>query len=348
MWPIPIWPSELKRAIRSQAGLKKSLYDSYKLALRWASDRIGDEGVIAFVTNGSFIDGNADAGLRACLADEFSHLYVFKLRGNQRTQGERSRQEGGKIFGSGSRTPVAIIVLVRDPAHQGACQIFCKDSRDYLSREKKLQVVKDFGSIAGISDWQRILPDEHHDWLDQRDPAYQRFIPLGIKSQKLQADVSAKFSLLSLGIATNRDSWVYSFDREQLNQRMKDMTIFYQERLYGVSDGTMTDVEATANDSPDRIKWTRGLRGTLGRRLSVYYDPQNVRFSMYRPFVKQHVYFELRFIEMALRIPAMFPTPEAPNQVIGVTGRGETVDFSSLITDVIPNLHLVASAQWFP
>ncbi len=156
---------------RSQATLRNSLYDSYKLALRWSSDRIGEHGVIAFVTNGSFIDGNADAGLRACLADEFSHLYVFNLRGNQRTQGERSRQEGGKIFGSGSRTPVAVMVLVRDPAHQGACRIHYKDIGDYLSREQKLQWVRKFGSIAGIADWQTVQPDEHHDWLDQRDLA---------------------------------------------------------------------------------------------------------------------------------------------------------------------------------
>ena len=335
-------------AARSQAGLKKSLYDSYKLALRWASDRIKDAGVIAFVTNGSFIDGNADAGLRACLADEFSHLYVFNLRGNARTSGERRRQESGNVFGSGSRTPVAIMVLVRDPAHQGACRIHYKDIGDYLSREKKLQLVQDFDSIASISDWQRIAPDKHHDWLDQRDSAYQRFIPLGIKSQKLQADVSAMFSLLSLGIATNRDSWVYSFDREQLNQRMQDMTAFYRERLHSVGAGTMTEAEAAANDTPDRIKWTIGLRDQFRRKKLIVHDVHNLRVSMYRPFSKQHIYFEPKYIERTLRIPTMFPTPEAPNQVIGVTGRGETVDFSSLITDVIPNLHLVASAQWFP
>ena len=171
-------------AVRSNVTNKVSLYDSYKLALRWASDRIGDEGVIAFVTNGSFIDGNADAGLRACLADEFSHLYILNLRANQRTQGERSRQEGGKIFGSGSRTPVAIMVLVRDPAHQGACQIYYKDIGDYLSREKKLQMIRDFGSIAGMSEWVTVSPDAHHDWMAQRDPLYQVFMPLGSKEAK--------------------------------------------------------------------------------------------------------------------------------------------------------------------
>ena len=176
---------------RSKTTLKMSLYDSYKLAIRWASDRIKDEGVIAFVTNGSFIDGNAESGLRACLADEFSHLYVFNLRGNQRTQGERSRQEGGKIFGSGSRTPVAIMVLVRDPAHRGECQIHYKDIGDYLSREEKLQIVREVGSIAGISDWQRITPDEHHDWLESNGiQAYQGLCLWAPKKRKTKINLN--------------------------------------------------------------------------------------------------------------------------------------------------------------
>ena len=143
-------------AQRSSVTLKTSLYDSYKLALRWTSDRIREQGVIAFVTNGSFIDGNADAGLRACLAEEFSHLYVFNLRGNTRTSGERARREGGQTFGPSSRATVAILVLVRDPAHQGGCQIHYKDIGDYLSREDKLQRVREFRSIAGIAEWQDI------------------------------------------------------------------------------------------------------------------------------------------------------------------------------------------------
>ena len=214
-------------AARSQAGLKKSLYDSYKLAIRWSSDRIGEQGVIALVTNGSFIDGNADAGLRACLADEFSHLYMFNLRGNARTSGARRRKEKDNIFGQGSRTSVALLVLVRDPAHAGTCRIHYKDIGDYLSREEKLRIVRKSGSIADVPDWLRIAPDDHDDWLDQRDPEYQKFLPLGIKSQKFQTSVSAMFSLLSLGIVTARDPWVYSFDREQLNQRIWDMTVFF-------------------------------------------------------------------------------------------------------------------------
>ena len=119
--------------------LKNSLYDTYKMAIRWASDRVGDQGIVAFVTNGSWIDGNVDSGVRACLAEEFSSIHVLNLRGNQRTQGERSRQEGGKIFGQGSRAPVAITILVRNPnaSHEG-CRILYRDIGDYLKREEKL------------------------------------------------------------------------------------------------------------------------------------------------------------------------------------------------------------------
>ncbi|MYC64655.1 MAG: DEAD/DEAH box helicase [Caldilineaceae bacterium SB0661_bin_34] len=334
-------------AARSSATSKKSLYDSYKLAVRWSSDRIGEQGVVAFVTNGSFIDGNAEAGLRACLADEFSHVYVFNLRGNARTSGERRREEAGNVFGHGSRTPVAIMVLVRDPAHRGECRIHYRDIGDYLSREQKLRVVREVGSVAGVLDWQRIVPDEDHDWLDQRDPAYQQFMSLVSREQRGQGHVQATLSLFSLGIATGRDLWVYAFGWEVLLQRMQTMIAFYEERRQAVADGVTSVQEATRNDYPDRIKWNRELNLRLMRNHEIYFQNSVLRTGMYRPFVKQHLYFEAALIQMTYRIPAMFPTPAAPNQVIGVTGRGETTDFSTLITDTIPNLHLVASGQWF-
>ncbi len=352
--PNVVYPQMIGRiqetyVARSSTTLQNSLYDSYKLAIRWASDRIGDdEGVIAFVTNGSFIDGNADAGLRACLADEFSHLYVFNLRGNQRTQGERSKQEGGKIFGSGSRTPVAIMVLVRDPAHSGACRIHYKDIGDYLSRAEKLQKIKDFGSIGGILDWQTIQPDVHHDWLDQRDPRYQMFFPLAVPQQKGLPTAQAAFSLFSNGLKTNRDTWVYGFDNRQLMKRMKRMTEFYEHRRRLVARGHLSVSQATRNNAPTDIKWTRGLRNILQRKEKLTVLPRCFRIAMYRPFCKQHVYFNPKYIEVVSKILFMFPTLDAPNQVVAVTGRGSTKDFSSLITAVIPDLELVSKNQCFP
>ena len=335
-------------AEQSKAVSKRSLYDSYKLATRWASDRIGDKGVIAFVTNGSFIDGNAESGLRACLADEFSHAYVFDLRGNQYTQGERSRQEGGKIFGSGSRLPVAIMVLVRDPAHQGECQIHYKDIGDYLSREEKLRIIEESGSIAGISDWQRIAPDEHHDWINQRDPNYQVFMPLTIKSQKETGTSPVVFPLSSLGVATGRDLWVYSFIKTNLLRRMQEMIAFYEERRQIVADGKASMEEATRNEYPDRIKWNRELNLRLSRNYEICFQANMIRTGMYRPFVKQHLYFEAGFIQMTYQIPSMFPAPNALNQAIGVTGRGADGGFYVLMTDAIPDLNLLeAGAQCF-
>ena len=328
---------------------KVSLYDSYKLAIRWASDRIGEQGVVAFVTNGSFIDGNADAGLRACLAEEFSHLYVFHLRGNARTSGERRRQERGNVFGSGSRTPVAIMVLVREPNYQGDCQIHYRDIGDYLSREEKLQLIREYGSIAGIPDWQDIQPDVHHDWLEQRDPAYQAFMPLGSKEAKSKKirEPSVAARLYSRGVATGGDAWLYASERGLLVHRAQDMIAFYEDQRRRVEAGQISVEAATRNDAPNRFKWHGDLRDRFARNQELEFQPDQLRTSMYRPFVKQLLYFDATLIQRRYQMPSIFPTPDAPNQVIGVTGKGETAGFSALITNVIPDLHLVAGAQWF-
>ena len=192
-------------AARSTATLKNSLYDTYKMAIRWASDRIGEQGVIAFVTNGSWIDGNVDSGIRACLVEEFSAIWVLNLRGNQRTQGERSRREGGKVFGQGSRAPVAITILVRNPdaSHDG-CRILYRDIGDYLKRDEKLAILREAGSVAGIEDWREITPNRQHDWIGQRSEEFQRLYPLGSKEVKAGKGGEAVFELFSNGYQGNR------------------------------------------------------------------------------------------------------------------------------------------------
>ena len=189
-------------AMRTTTTNKNSLYDTYKMAIRWASDRIGEQGVVALVTNGSWIDGNVDSGVRACLAAEFSTIFVMNLRGNQRTQGERSRREGGKVFGQGSRAPVAVTVLIRNPdAEHDGCRILYRDIGDYLTRENKLARLREWGSVAGVSDWQEIAPDRHHDWIGQRDEAFQAFYPVGSKAAKAGKADEAIFRLFSQRMA---------------------------------------------------------------------------------------------------------------------------------------------------
>ena len=198
---------------------KNSLYDSYIKAFRWASDRIKDEGVVAFVTNGGWLDAQAMNGFRNALVAEFSHIYVFNLRGNQRTQGETSRREGGKIFGQGSRTPVAITILVKSKNRSGKGEIHYHDIGDYLSREEKLRIVDDFGDIAGI-EWQSITPDKHGDWLNKRDSEFDDYIPLA-PEEKFDYLAKSWFTVNSSGLKTGMDGIAIGYSRKGVVEAVK-------------------------------------------------------------------------------------------------------------------------------
>jgi predicted helicase len=220
----------------------------------------------------------------------------------------------------------------------------------YLTREQKLAQVQDFGSIDGISDrdgWTIIQPDAHYDWFEQRDPGYAVLMPLAIKDAKGQVNPNAVFSLFSLGIATNRDAWVYNFDRNRLWERMQGMFAFYEERRQGVAAGILTNKTAHTNDAPSKIKWTAGLKQQLARNQELKPVRHSLRLGTYKPFTQQHLYYDRVCIERVYRTPAMFPTAHTPNQVIAVTGRGETVPFSALLADSVPNLHFISSGQCF-
>ena len=275
-------------AVRSTATLKGSLYDTYKMAIRWASDRIGKQGVIAFVTNGSWIDGNVDAGLRACLAEEFSAIYVLNLRGNQRTQGERSRREGGKVFGQGSRAPVAITLLVRNPkAQHDGCHIHYHDIGDYLTRQQKLGALREAGSIAGIADWQRVQPNAQHDWIDHRSQAYQRLHPLGTKAVKAGGGGEAAFQLFSNGYKkTGRDAYLYSFSPTALAQRARLAVSEYMSARREVRDAAAEQerrvIDAVATTHSRHIRWDDKLKRKLASRQSVRFSAGHVRIVHYR------------------------------------------------------------------
>lgn len=180
-----------------------TLMDSYIKALRWSTDRIGKQGIIGFVSNASFLDSHSTDGLRASLYKEFNHLYIFNLRGNQRTQGEQSRKEGGKIFGSGSRAPIAISILVKDGSNKH--EIFYHDIGDYLSRKQKLKLIESANDTQGLT-WDKIQPDANNDWINQRDPNYQRYAPL----ISLNNQTGIFYDKL-VGIQSARDTWVTGF-----------------------------------------------------------------------------------------------------------------------------------------
>ena len=336
-------------AAHSTAGYKNSLYDSYIRAFRWASDRIKDKGVICFVTNGSFIDGNAADGMRKTLVDEFSSIYVFNLRGNQRTSGETSRREGGKIFDSGSRATIAITLLVKNPAKQTPGKLLYYGIGDYLSREQKLDTIKEFGSVASVP-WMEIVPNSKHDWINQRGDEFKTFQVLGDKRRK---DESPIFATYSLGLSTNRDAWVYNFSQDELARNVGRMIDFYntQVDLYedAIRAGTEPSeaLEVLSNDAT-RISWSRGLKRDLvqGRRHS--YESAAIVKGVYRPFTKRYLYFSRAVNEIMSLMPRLFPTPGVGNRLISVTGVSASKPFSALMTDTLPNLHFMDSGQSFP
>jgi len=324
----------------STAGLSKGIYDSYIKAFRWATDRLSPEegSVIAFISNGAWIDGNSHDGFRASLQKEFDKIYVFNLRGNQRTSGELSRREGGKIFGSGSRTPIAITILVRYPEGKrlDACQIHYHDIGDYLSREDKLRIIKQSGSYQHL-DWTRITPNDKNDWINQRDGLFDTLLPLA-PAKKFDANAQSVFSTYAIGVATNRDAWVSGYSKEQVSENMKSMIAFYNQQI-----GT----EKFSEDET-RISWTRALKRDLEKGLKHSFDTTAFVESSYRPFCKQQLYYDRPFIESPGIWNSLFPNKEVKNLVIGFSGVGQQKPFSAIITDTISDLQVVDKGQYFP
>ena len=334
---------------RSKSTLKNSLYDTYKMAIRWASDRIGDQGVIALVTNGSWIDGNVDSGVRACLAEEFSSIHVLNLRGNQRTQGERSRREGGKVFGQGSRAPVAITILVRNPdaAHDG-CRILYRDIGDYLKREEKLAILRKAGSIAGIEDWRTIEPDRHHDWIGQRSDVFQQLYPMGSKDAKAGKVDDAIFKLFSNGYKTGRDAYVYNFSLDVCAENGKRMTDEYMSARDWLNDYPDKNVTEATKRHSESVIWDAKLQASLkaGRIPNSHFSPP--RKVAYRPFVNQHLYADEFFAQRPAQTRDIFPDASSENRAICVPGIGSTKPFSALVVDTMPDLELISKGQCFP
>jgi predicted helicase len=340
-------------AYHSGAANKNSLYDSYVKAFLWASRRIpkDGQGVIAYVSNAGWIDGNAMDGMRKCLAEEFSKIYVFNLRGNQRTSGELSKKEGGKIFGSGSRTPVAITILVKNPEHQGPAEILYHDIGDYLTREQKLAIVAECHDIYGRGlNWQKIEPNEAGDWINQRSVSFKDYIPLGIKGAKISQS-KLFFNLYSRGLETARDAWCYNYCKNELQTNIINSINFYNKECKNFSKLTFNDKfqnpEKYINLDPTLISWSSTLINKI--KSSKYIDySANIIVSIYRPFSKQFLYFDDQINNRVSQFPKIFPTQKHQNLVICVSGVGVKKDFSTLITDIIPDLELAGKSQCFP
>jgi helicase domain protein len=323
----------------STAGLSKGLYDSYIKAFRWATDRLSPEegSVIAFISNGAWIDGNSHDGFRASLQKEFDKIYVYDLRGNARTSGELRKREGGGIFDSGSRTPIAITILMRYPEgkRSDSCQIHYHDIGDYLSREDKLRIIRQAGSYKDI-DWTTITPNEKNDWINQRDGLFDTLLPLA-PAKKFDANPQSVFSTYAIGVATNRDAWVSGYSKEQVTEIMQSMIVFYNEQLG----------KNVFSEDETRISWTRALKRDLGKGLKHSFDATAFVQSTYRPFCKQQLYYHRPFIESPGIFSSLYPQGKA-NLIITLSGVGGSKPFSCLISDIIPSLDFLEKTQSFP
>lgn len=317
---------------KSNAGLTRGLYDSYVKAFRWASDRLENQGVIGFVTNGNYLNTNSADGLRAGLYEEFNHLYIFNLRGDQRTVGEQSRREGGKIFGSGSRTPVAISILVKDGSDSH--ELHYHDIGDYLSQKEKLAIISGFADVSRL-DWQEIIPDENNDWLNQRDPNYKRY-------SQISGNEDSPFVINSLGVVTNRDSWVIGFSKTSVVENTNKLINNYQYELHRLSNVEGSHRIDKLNREENYIKWTRKLERLIKNSQEITFNIDAVKETLYRPFVKKWLYHDKSLNEESRLYYSKFGIK---NLIITTSGRGSTKDFSVLACDVIPDMNSMAAGS---
>lgn len=336
---------------KSKATSTKGIYDSYIKAYRWATDRLApnEGGIIAFISNGAWIDGLSHDGFRASLQQEFDKIYVYNLRGNQRTSGELSRREGGKIFGSGSRTPIAITFLVRYPQSQRKLQqqaeIYYHDIGDYLSREEKLQRISSARSYSQLP-WTRITPNDKQDWINQRDDLFDTLIPLA-PDKKFDKNAQSAFVTYSLGVATGRDPWAYNYASSELSENVNRMMKAYNEEVdrYASLATQPEDLDSWINKDERLISWNRNLKQMIVKGKKLEFNDQEVYLSCYRPFCSQYLYFQKDFNAMQYLQKRLFPTPQHKNLVICFSN---TKTPTVLITACIPDLHYIGDTQCFP
>ena len=329
---------------RSSATLKGKLFDSYIRAYRWASDRIGSLGVIGFVTNAGWIESASADGMRKCMAEEFSSIYIYHLKGNARTSGEQRRKEKDNIFGEGSRAPVAMVFLVKNPNDPIKGKIFFHSVEDYLTREQKLNEVSKFGSISNKAmPWERIIPDKHGDWLNQRDDSYHKFMRLDGKKTTEQSI----FNNFSLGVATNRDTWAYNSSSKELSKNMKRSFDAYSKAIDLLNKGT--DFGDIKKETITDISWVESTQAAALRKEKLKFNADCLYLSLYRPFIKQSLYFDKlgRFTHRPYQMPQIFPSTSAINLVISVSGVGSK-EFSCLVSKYVTCLDCLEKTQNFP
>ena len=333
----------------SKATLRTALYDPYVKAIRWALDRIGDEGVVAFVTNNSFLDGMAFDGMRKHLDAACDAIYILDLGGNARRGLEVS---DANVFGI--RVGVSINLFVKKKHNTlKSARIFYYHTDDLWDRKQKFDFLNEHQHIGSV-EWQTIQPDARYTWLTEGLHAeFDTFIPMGTKETKGQknAAVDTIFQTYTTGIFTGRDAWTYNFNRDVLTQNISGMIESYNAEV--ARWGQRTDLNAVLDDfvvSDDtNIKWSRNLKRELNRNKTAEYAEHKVRNSFYRPFTKSCLFFDPIMNDEISHCQSIFPTPEteSENQAIWLKVGREWSTFG-LMVNQFPDRLPQGGSQCFP
>jgi predicted helicase len=363
----------LDYSAQRKRGGNNSLYDPYIRAIKWASLRLADRGVIAYVTNGGFLRSNVGREMRRSLAAEFSSIYVFDLRGNRGFGGEEGRKEGRPVFefggwrpdGSeikntegGTRATIAIVMFVKNPASPKNPGIHSVQVDDYLSAGQKVHVIEAAGSFGSL-DTEIVTPDKLGDWYDLTTGDFETFIPLGVKHGE-RVDGTTVFSLYGRGLETGRDAWVYQSSPDRLSKNVERTVDAYNDQVKGFGPilaaspnirgdakkrlaANYIDLDAT------RISWTNSLKNRIASLRLLEFDNTKIVSAMYRPFFRQHVYFDNGLNHIRGQIPNFFPRPNHPQIGLYLVAAGNPLPFSTLMVDTIPDLALWGSGagQYF-
>ena len=339
-------------AADSSAQLKNKLYDPYVKAFRWAMDKIGDEGIVVFVTNNGFIDGQMFDGMRKHLSEEFNTLYVLDLGGNVR----KGQSGDANVFGI--QVGVSINILVKSKRDSGSSpvRILYNDETADLSKTRTFAFLDANRHVGGVT-WQELIPNKRHTWLTaDLHTDFDTFIPIGSKSAKaIQGDAEGTlFKTYSLGVATNRDAWVYNFNRTSLTENVQRMIKCYNAQTLewvGTKNKSGVNLHDFVDSDPQKISWSEGLKRKLRGGQLAEFTESKLRHSLYRPFTKTNLFFDRVLNERVSIFPSIFPIPDAEkgNRVICVAGIGDRKGFGCLATSSIPSLDLAFEKnQCFP
>lgn len=337
-------------AAKSTATNKNSLYDSYLRAFRWASDRLKGKGIMAFVSNGGWLDGNTGDGVRLSLQKDFTDIYVYNLRGNMRSSNWRT--EGGQIFEGGSQTTIAIIVAVQDPSGS-EFNLHYAMTPDAATRTEKLTLIN--GSSIDTIQWKRIIPNSHGDWTSQRSEAFSSW-PV-MFSRKKDSNPNF-FQVSSLGLGSSRDAWVFNYSRTNLIENVRTHISTFNDARQSLNTWLNTTNVSNPNESlvaeflseheefadPTRIKWSRSLRNFAARMTEPMELTGEVRLSLVRPFSHQHVYFDRFLNHERSQLPKLFPSISNSNIAIYCVAPRDAAEFAVTSCIDIPDLSMFTYA----